>query len=82
MANDERDNPEIRVPPPLIYLLPLVAGLLLDRRSHVAFAAQRKSKHRVAADRRRVAGLRVVPPNDAQRRRAGTHRRARAEANY
>ena len=37
MANDERDNPGIRVPPPLIYLLPLFAGLLLDRRSHVAF---------------------------------------------
>jgi protein-S-isoprenylcysteine O-methyltransferase Ste14 len=37
MAKDERDNPGIRVPPPLIYLLPLVAGLLLDRRSHVAF---------------------------------------------
>jgi protein-S-isoprenylcysteine O-methyltransferase Ste14 len=37
MASDERDNPGIRVPPPLIYLLPLVAGLLLDRRSHVAF---------------------------------------------
>ena len=36
MANDERDNPGIRVPPPLIYLLPLFAGLLLDRRSHVA----------------------------------------------
>ena len=37
MANDERDNPGIRIPPPLIYLLPLFAGLLLDRRSHVAF---------------------------------------------
>jgi protein-S-isoprenylcysteine O-methyltransferase Ste14 len=37
MANDERDNPGIRVPPPLIYLLPLVAGLLIDRRVHVAF---------------------------------------------
>ena len=37
MANDERDNPGIHVPPPLIYLLPLVAGLLLDRRLHVAF---------------------------------------------
>lgn len=34
---DEQDNPGIRVPPPLIYLLPLVAGLLLDRRSHVPF---------------------------------------------
>jgi hypothetical protein len=32
---DERDNPGIRVPPPLIYLLPLLLGLLLDRRVHV-----------------------------------------------
>ena len=30
-----QDNPGIRVPPPLIYLLPLVLGLLLDRRVHV-----------------------------------------------
>ncbi|CAN5312383.1 isoprenylcysteine carboxylmethyltransferase family protein [soil metagenome] len=37
MANDGQDNPGIKVPPPLIYLLPLVAGLLLDRKSHVAF---------------------------------------------
>lgn len=37
MANDEQDNPGIRVPPPLIYLLPLVLGVLLDRRSHVPF---------------------------------------------
>jgi protein-S-isoprenylcysteine O-methyltransferase Ste14 len=37
MSNDEPDNPGIKVPPPLIYLLPLVLGLLLDRRSHVPF---------------------------------------------
>ena len=37
MANDERDNPGIRIPPPLIYLAPLVSGLLLDRRFHVSF---------------------------------------------
>ncbi|MBA3491500.1 MAG: isoprenylcysteine carboxylmethyltransferase family protein [Rubrobacteraceae bacterium] len=37
MSNDERDNPGIKVPPPLIYLLPLLLGLLLDRRSHVPF---------------------------------------------
>jgi protein-S-isoprenylcysteine O-methyltransferase Ste14 len=36
MTNDH-DNPGIRVPPPLIYLLPLLLGLLLDRRSHVPF---------------------------------------------
>jgi len=34
---DDQDNPGIRVPPPLIYLLPLLVGLLLDRRSHVPF---------------------------------------------
>jgi protein-S-isoprenylcysteine O-methyltransferase Ste14 len=34
---DDRDNPGIRVPPPLIYLLPLAAGLALDRRWHVPF---------------------------------------------
>ncbi len=40
MANDERDNPGIRVPPPLIYLLPLVAGLLLNRRLQVPFLSR------------------------------------------
>jgi protein-S-isoprenylcysteine O-methyltransferase Ste14 len=34
---DNQDNPGIRVPPPMIYLLPLFLGLLLDRRSHVPF---------------------------------------------
>jgi protein-S-isoprenylcysteine O-methyltransferase Ste14 len=34
---DDQDNPGIRVPPPLIYLLPLVLGLLLDRRAHLPF---------------------------------------------
>jgi hypothetical protein len=29
MTHDQ-DNPGINVPPPLIYLLPLVLGLLLD----------------------------------------------------
>src|SRR5215212_9410338 len=37
MPSDERDNPGIKVPPPLIYLLPLVLGLVLDRRAHVPF---------------------------------------------
>lgn len=35
--DDKRDSLGIRVPPPLIYLLPLAAGLLLDRRLHVPF---------------------------------------------
>src|ERR687893_1312891 len=34
---DDQDNPGIRVPPPLIYLLGLLLGLLLDRRLHVPF---------------------------------------------
>jgi protein-S-isoprenylcysteine O-methyltransferase Ste14 len=34
---DERDNPGIRVPPPLIYVGPLILGLVLDRRRHVPF---------------------------------------------
>ena len=34
---DNQDNPGINVPPPLIYLLPLVLGLLLDRRAHLPF---------------------------------------------
>jgi protein-S-isoprenylcysteine O-methyltransferase Ste14 len=40
MTNDQ-DNPGIRVPPPLIYMLPLLLGLLLDRRSHVPFLPRR-----------------------------------------
>ena len=37
MANyrDGKDHPGISVPPPLIYALPLISGLLLDRRVHV-----------------------------------------------
>ncbi len=34
---DEQNNPGIRVPPPLIYLLALLLGLLLNRRLHVPF---------------------------------------------
>jgi protein-S-isoprenylcysteine O-methyltransferase Ste14 len=34
---DEQDNPGIRVPPPLIYLLPLLVGLLFDRKAHIPF---------------------------------------------
>ncbi len=37
MSKDERDKPGIRVPPPPIYLLALLLGLLLDRRMHVPF---------------------------------------------
>jgi protein-S-isoprenylcysteine O-methyltransferase Ste14 len=34
---NEQDNPEIKVPPPLIYLLPLVLGLMLDRLGNASF---------------------------------------------
>jgi protein-S-isoprenylcysteine O-methyltransferase Ste14 len=34
---DEQDNPSIRVPPPLIYLLALLLGLLLNRKFHLPF---------------------------------------------
>ncbi len=34
---DNRDNPGISVPPPLIYLVPLVLGLVLDRKRHLPF---------------------------------------------
>ena len=37
MPNDEPDKPGIRVPPPPIYLLALLLGLLLDRSMHVPF---------------------------------------------
>jgi hypothetical protein len=34
---DEPDNPSIRVPPPPVYLLALLLGLLMDRKAHVPF---------------------------------------------
>jgi protein-S-isoprenylcysteine O-methyltransferase Ste14 len=34
---DEQDNPGIKVPPPPVYLLALLLGLLLDRRAHIPF---------------------------------------------
>jgi protein-S-isoprenylcysteine O-methyltransferase Ste14 len=41
MDSDGQDNPGIRVPPPLIYSLPLLSGLALDRRCHVPFLPPR-----------------------------------------
>ena len=37
---DDQDNPGIRVPPPLIFLLALLLGLLLNRRFHVPFLSR------------------------------------------
>ena len=34
---DDQDNPSINVPPPLIYVVPLLLGLLLDRRRYISF---------------------------------------------
>jgi protein-S-isoprenylcysteine O-methyltransferase Ste14 len=44
MTNVEQDHPGIRVPPPLIYLLPLISGLLLDREAHVPFLPSRAAR--------------------------------------
>ena len=41
MSNDERDNAGVVAPPPLIYLGPLVLGLLLNRRVPVPFLPRR-----------------------------------------
>ena len=38
---DGQDNPGIRVPPPPVYLLALLFGLLLDRRLHIRFLPRR-----------------------------------------
>jgi protein-S-isoprenylcysteine O-methyltransferase Ste14 len=40
----EQDNPGIKVPPPLIYLLPLILGLLLDRKAHLPFLPRRAAR--------------------------------------
>ncbi len=44
MSNDEQDNPGIVVPPPLIYLGPLVLGLLLNRKVPVPFLPRRMAR--------------------------------------
>jgi protein-S-isoprenylcysteine O-methyltransferase Ste14 len=41
---DGQDTPGIRVPPPLLYLLPLASGLLLDRRIHIPFLPRRVAR--------------------------------------
>ena len=44
MANDGPDNPGIEVPPPLIYLVPLVFGILLNRRRNLPFLPRGAAK--------------------------------------
>ncbi len=41
MSNGERDNAGVVVPPPLIYLGPLILGLLLNRKFPVPFLPYR-----------------------------------------
>jgi hypothetical protein len=41
---DNQDNPGINVPPPLIYVVPLILGLLLDRRAHLPFLPCRAAR--------------------------------------
>jgi protein-S-isoprenylcysteine O-methyltransferase Ste14 len=37
MPDNEPDNPGIKVPPPLIYFLPLLLGLILHSKAHLPF---------------------------------------------
>jgi protein-S-isoprenylcysteine O-methyltransferase Ste14 len=37
---DNQDTPGINVPPPLIYAVPLILGLVIDRRAHLPFLAR------------------------------------------
>ena len=41
---DDRDDPGIKVPPPLIYLAPLVLGLLLEGRRRLPFLPRRATR--------------------------------------
>ena len=41
---EEQDNPSIRMPLPLIYLLRLLLGLLLDRMAHVPFLPRKAAR--------------------------------------
>ena len=43
MTNNQ-DNPGINVPPPRIYVVPLILGLLLDRRAHLPFLPRGASR--------------------------------------
>src|SRR5215210_4360902 len=43
-VSDNPDNPGIKVPPPLIYVVPLVLGLLLDRKWRLPFLSRGASR--------------------------------------
>jgi protein-S-isoprenylcysteine O-methyltransferase Ste14 len=44
MPSDERDDPGIKVPPPLIYLVPLAVGTALDGKRRVPFLPPRTAR--------------------------------------
>jgi hypothetical protein len=67
MADDGQDTPGIWVPPPLVYLLALLLGVLLDRRAHVPFVPRGVARAGVAACGRRNGARSVVRSDDARR---------------
>jgi hypothetical protein len=69
---DNQDNPGIRVPPPLIYLLPLILGLVLDRRAHLATCNQATSLRDTQAPLRRRQHAQAVKCFAALHETAGT----------
>ncbi len=54
-VTDERENPGVIAPPPLIYLVPLVLGLLLKRTFPIPFLPPRATRvlgwHALASSR-------------------------------
>jgi hypothetical protein len=45
-TDDERDNAGVIAPPPLIYLVPLILGLLLKRKFPIPFLPRRATRLR------------------------------------
>jgi hypothetical protein len=76
---DNQDNPGIRVPPPLVYLLALLLGLLLNRRLDVPFLPHGVPRPRVAACGEWDSARGMVRSDDAQRRHYAPHRQARMQ---
>ena len=76
---DDQDNPGIRVPPPLVYLLALLLGLLLNRKLHVPFLPHGVARPRMAACGRWDSARHVVRSDDARCRHYAAHRQARIQ---
>jgi hypothetical protein len=63
---DNQDNPGIRVPPPLIYLLPrTLRAASRQKGARPLLATHRGTRPRVVPPRKRRAPLEVVLHNDA-----------------